>query len=58
MIHDNAPQFNLHYLSYSIKGIATSIMAPDMNSVAERFVKNARVEALNYFLIWSSSPLF
>ncbi len=51
MIHDNAAQFNLDYLSYSINGIATSIMAPNMNSIAERFVKNARVEALDYFLL-------
>ena len=51
LIHDNAVQFNLDYLSYSIKGIATSIMAPNMNSIAERFVKSARVEALDYFLL-------
>jgi putative transposase len=51
MIHDNGSQFHLDYLSYSIKGICTSVKAPNMNSIAERFVKNARVEALDYFLL-------
>lgn len=51
MIHDNASQFTLNYLSYSIKVICTSVKAPDMNSVAERFILSARFEALDNFVI-------
>ena len=57
MIHDNAFQFNLNYLSYSIKEIATSVKSPNMNSIAERFVKNARVEALDYFLLLNQKQI-
>ena len=51
LIHDNASQFNLHYLSYCIKDIATSFKSPNMNSVAERFVLSVRQEALDNFII-------
>jgi hypothetical protein len=51
MIHDNAVQFNLDYLSYSIKGICTSVKSPNMNSISERFVLSARFEALDNFII-------
>ena len=57
MIHDNAFQFNLYYLSYSIKGICTSIKSPDMNSIAERFIRSARQEALDYFLMLNRKQL-
>jgi len=53
LIHDNALQFNLHYLSYSIKGIATSVKSPNMNSYAERFVLSVRQEAFDNFIIIS-----
>ena len=51
MIHDNASQFNLNYLSYSINRVCTSVKAPVMNAIAERFVTSARREALDYFII-------
>ncbi len=51
MIYDHAPQFNLAYLSFGINGIKTSIQAPNMNAIAERFVGSVRREALNYFLL-------
>lgn len=51
MIHDNASQFNLNYGFYNIRGIKTSIQAPNMNAIAERFVGSVRKEALDYFII-------
>jgi len=51
MIHDNAAQFNLNYLAYGIKEIRTSVKAPNMNAIAERFIGSVRREALDYFLL-------
>ena len=52
MIHDQAAQFEIKYLAYGIKGIKTSVNAPNMNALAERFVGSIRREALdNYLLI-------
>ncbi len=51
MIHDNAAQLNLNYLAYGIKEIRTSVKAPNMNSIAERFIGTVRREALDYFLL-------
>jgi hypothetical protein len=45
MIHDNAAQFKLTYLAYGIKEIKTSVKAPNMNAIAERFIGSARREA-------------
>lgn len=51
LIHDNAKQFLLDYSLYDIRGVATSVEAPNMNAIAERFVKSIRNEALDNFLI-------
>ena len=50
MIYDHAPQFNLDYALFGIKGVKTSIQAPKMNAIAERFVGSVRREALDYFI--------
>ena len=50
LIHDNAQQFLLDYSLYGIRGVATSVEAPNMNAIAERFVKSIRNEALDNFL--------
>ncbi len=55
LIHDNAAQFNLNYLAYGMKEIRTSVRAPNMNAIAERFVGSVRREALDYFLLISKS---
>lgn len=57
LIHDNVKQFKLNYLQYNIKQICTSVNAPNMNSIAERFVKSARREALDFFLLLSEKQI-
>ena len=57
MLHDNASQFLLGYTSYGIKEVKISVNAPNMNSIAERFVKSVRVEALDYFIILNQKQL-
>jgi transposase InsO family protein len=58
MIHDNAPQFHLNYLDYKIKEIRTSIDAPNMNAISERFVRSIRQEALDYFLMIGEKQIY
>ncbi|MGD9200977.1 MAG: integrase core domain-containing protein [Chitinispirillia bacterium] len=53
IIHDNASQFCLDFLSYGIKDIRISVQAMNMNAIAERFVRTVRQEALDYFIILS-----
>jgi len=57
MIHDNAAQFNLNYVAYGIKGIKTSVKAPNMNAIAERFIGSVRREALDNFLLISEKQI-
>jgi hypothetical protein len=57
MIHDNAAQFNLNYLTYGIKEIRTSLEAPNMNALAERFIGSVRREALDYFMLISERQI-
>jgi transposase InsO family protein len=57
MIHDHATQFNLDYIAYGIKGIKTSIKAPNMNALAERFIGSVRREALDYYLLISEKQI-
>ena len=49
VIHDRAAQFNLDYIAYGIKEIKTSINAPDINAIAERFIGSVRREALDCY---------
>ena len=57
VIHDNAAQFHLDYLAYGIKEIRTSVEAPNMNAIAERFIGSVRREALYYFLLISEKQV-
>jgi len=58
MIRDNAPQFHFNYLDFQIKEIRTSIEAPNMNAISERFIKSVRQEALDYFLLIGESQIY
>jgi len=57
MIHDQAAQFNINYIEYGIKSIKTSVEAPNMNALAERFVGSIRREALDYYLLLSEKQI-
>lgn len=57
LIHDNGIQFKLRHIDYGIRGIATSLQAPNMNAIAERFVGSVRKEALDYYIILNRSQL-
>jgi transposase InsO family protein len=51
MIHDHATQFNINYIEYGIKSIKTSVEAPNMNAIAERFVGSVRQEVLDFYIL-------
>jgi transposase InsO family protein len=51
MIHDRAAQFNINYIEYGIKSIKTSVEAPNMNAIAERFVGSVRREVLDFYIL-------
>ena len=54
LIHDRDPAFmSIDYQLYGIQDIVTSVKAPNMNSIAERFVRSVRNEALDSFIIFS-----
>jgi putative transposase len=58
MIHDNAAQFKVAYLDYNIMSVRTVVKAPNMNSMAERFVGTIRREVLDYFLLLGEKQIF
>jgi transposase InsO family protein len=51
LIHDNASVFNLDFLGYNLASIKTSVEAPNMNGILERFFGSFRREALDNFLL-------
>ena len=58
LIHDRDCSFiSINYLNYGIKDIATSIKAPNMNSIAERFVRSIRNEALDNFILFNQKQI-
>ena len=55
----------MNYLDYGIQGITTAVKSPNMplgaptgvNSVAERWIRSIRQEALDYFIIFNEKQL-
>lgn len=57
IIRDRASEFFLDYSNFDIKDVCTSVKAPNMNSIAERFIGSVKREALDYFLILNKKQL-
>ncbi len=58
LIYDNAPQFmSIDYSSYDIKGVNTSLAAPNMNAYTERVIGSIRRESLDHFLLFSEKQV-
>jgi putative transposase len=51
LIHDNALMFNIDFLAYNLASVKTSVEAPNMNSILERFFRSVRRKALDNFLL-------
>ena len=58
LIRDRTGEFWLNYDDYGINGIKISVKAPNMNSIAERFIGSVRREILDYFIITSQIQLY
>ena len=58
LIHDRTGEFLLNYADYGIQGVKTSVRAPKMNSIAERFIRSVRREMLDHFIIISQNQLY
>jgi putative transposase len=48
----------LEYRNYGIIGINTSMKAPNINSIAERFIGSVRREILDHFIRFSRQQLY
>ncbi len=58
LIHDRTGEFWLNYDDYGINGIKTSVKAPNMNSIAERFIGSVRREILDHFILFNQNQLY
>jgi putative transposase len=57
LIHDNALMFNIDFMAYNLASVKTSVEAPNMNSIIERFFWSVRREALDNFLLIGRSQI-
>ncbi len=57
LLHDRASMFLIDYSWYGIEGIKTSIKAPNMNAIAERFIRSIREECFDWFIIFGEKQI-
>jgi len=58
LLHDNSGELKyFRYQEYEINGVATSPYSPNLNAYAERFIRSARQECLDWFIIFSGGQL-
>jgi putative transposase len=57
LIRDRGPQFFINYTNYNIIDLCTSVESPNMNAIAERFVKSVRNDALDHFLLFNQKQI-
>jgi hypothetical protein len=57
IIHENALMLNIDFLAYNLKSVKTSVEAPNMNIITERFFVSVRREALDNFLLIGRSQI-
>ena len=58
LIHDRSPELCcLDYGAYGIEDVTTSIQAPKMNAIGERFVRSVRNEALDWFVLFGRKQI-
>jgi len=58
LIHDGSDEFKyINYKDFNITNIKISPNAPNMNAYCERFVKSARNEAFDWFIIFNERQL-
>ncbi len=58
LIHDRSPELCcFHYEDYGVKDVTTSTKAPNMNAIAERFVRSVRNEVLDAFVLFGRKQI-
>ena len=58
LIYNRTVEFGLKYKDYRIQGTKTSVKAPNMNAIAERFIGSVRREILDHFIIIGQHQLY
>ncbi len=52
LIHDRSPELCFHYEDYGLLDVTTSVKAPNMNAIADRFVGSVRREVLDACVVY------
>ena len=58
LIHDRSPELCcFRYEDYGVTAVTTSTKAPNMNAIAERFVRSVRNEILDAFVLFGRKQI-